>query len=71
VRVNLSFDHAGLRLTVENEAGTPANPNGATPGVGIVGMSERASAVGGTLRAGPLNNGFRVDADLPYARAGE
>jgi signal transduction histidine kinase len=47
-----------------------ANGSSTTPGVGIIGMTERASAVGGTLRAGPLAAGFRVDAELPYARAG-
>jgi signal transduction histidine kinase len=36
-----------------------------------MGMTERASALGGTLRAGRLPQGFRVDARLPYARAGE
>jgi signal transduction histidine kinase len=36
-----------------------------------MGMTERASAVGGTLRAGPLPDGFRVDAELPYPRAGQ
>ena len=71
VRVRLSFDPDGLSVAVENGAGTPARANGATPGVGIVGMSERASAVGGTLRAAPLRDGFRVDAELPFARAGE
>jgi signal transduction histidine kinase len=34
-------------------------------------MTERASALGGTLRAGQLPDGFRVDAELPYPRAGE
>ena len=71
VRVRLAFAHGGLAVAVENDAGTAANGNGATPGVGIVGMTERAAAVGGKLRACRLPGGFRVDAELPYARAGE
>jgi signal transduction histidine kinase len=70
VRVRLAFEPRGLTLAVENGAGRTTNGNGATAGVGIMGMTERASAVGGTLRAGPLPGGFRVDAELPYTRAG-
>jgi signal transduction histidine kinase len=71
VHVRLSYEPSGLTLAVENEAGTPTNGNGVTAGVGIMGMTERASALGGTLRAGRLPDGFRVDAQLPYASAGE
>ena len=71
VRVRLSFEASGLNLAVENGAGMSSQTNGTKPGVGIVGMRERASAIGGTLRAGRLPGGFRVDAELPYARAGE
>jgi signal transduction histidine kinase len=71
VRVSLAFEPAGLAVAVENEASTPGNGNGSAPGVGIIGMTERASAVGGTLRAASLHGGFRVDAALPYARSGQ
>jgi signal transduction histidine kinase len=70
VRVSLAFEPDRLAVAIENGAGVHANGNGTTPGVGIIGMTERASAVGGTLRAAPLPAGFRVDAELPYARAG-
>jgi signal transduction histidine kinase len=43
--------------------------NGARPGVGIVGMRERATALGGTLEAGPCDGAFRVVAELPYRRS--
>jgi signal transduction histidine kinase len=66
VRVSLSFDPAHLSLAVENRPGAQAGSNGKLPGVGIVGMRERASAIGGTLRAGPIDGGFRVQAELPY-----
>jgi signal transduction histidine kinase len=39
-----------------------------TTGRGIAGMRERASALGGTLEAGPgPEGGFRVRAQLPVA----
>jgi signal transduction histidine kinase len=67
VRVSLAFERSGLTVAVENAGGRLGNGNGG-PGVGIAGMTERASAVGGTLHAGPLQNGFRVAAELPYTR---
>ena len=69
--VRLAFESGCLAVAVENGTGSPVNGNRATAGVGIVGMTERASAVGGTLQAGPLADGFRVDAELPYARSAE
>jgi signal transduction histidine kinase len=69
-RVRLAFEPDRLEVAIENGTGTAVNGDGSAPGVGIIGMTERASAVGGTLRAAPLADGFRVDAELPYARAG-
>ncbi len=66
VRVNLRFDSARLSLTVENGPGAQASSNGTVPGVGMAGMHERTSALGGTLHAGPVPDGFRVQAELPY-----
>jgi glucose-6-phosphate-specific signal transduction histidine kinase len=37
-------------------------------GVGILGMRERATALGGTLHAQASAGRFRVIADLPYRR---
>ncbi|MHB8659601.1 MAG: sensor histidine kinase [Solirubrobacteraceae bacterium] len=65
VRVSLLFDPGHLSLAVENGSGAQASGNG-TPGVGIVGMRERASALGGSLVAGSIREGFRVQAELPY-----
>lgn len=66
VRINLSFAPADLAVAIENGAGAGSNGKDSGIGVGIVGMSERAAAVGGCLRAAPFESGFRVEANLPY-----
>jgi signal transduction histidine kinase len=49
---------------------TSTEPDGAGGGNGIPGMTERARALGGTLRAGPRpDGGFRVRAWLPLGTA--
>jgi signal transduction histidine kinase len=68
VDVRLSFQRDRLGVAIENGEGTSEGADGRGPGVGIMGMTERATAVGGTVSARPLARGFRVDADLPYAR---
>ena len=48
---------------------TSAGSRSAGPGLGLVGMRERVSALGGRLQAGPQDDGgFQVRAELP-ARA--
>lgn len=68
-RVGLSFEPERLLVTVENGAGAARNGSPGA-GVGVLGMQERAAAVGGTLRAASSPQGFRVVAELPY-RASE
>lgn len=69
VTVKLAFEPRELAVAVVSGAGDDCNKSkhGEPAGVGIAGMSERAAAVGGTLRAAPLAGGFRVEATLPYA----
>jgi signal transduction histidine kinase len=62
--VRLSFGPDRLVVVIENDGG--ARSNGEGMGVGIVGMKERAGAVGGALHASPFPGGFRVAAELPY-----
>jgi signal transduction histidine kinase len=69
VDITLSFEADRMKLAVENGQGRPEPVNGRGEGVGIVGMTERAAAAGGTVTARPLPDGFRVDAELPYTRA--
>jgi signal transduction histidine kinase len=66
-RVNFGYDEDRLRVAVENDAITLAGRNG-NAGVGIVGMRERARALGGTLEARQDGSHFRVVAELPYRR---
>jgi signal transduction histidine kinase len=70
VRVTLSFAPRDLAVTVENATAMQGDGRAFSRGVGIIGMTERAAALGGTLSARPLSGSFRVDAELPYARAG-
>ena len=66
VRVEVAFNASRLSILVENGLGTGQAANGAGPGVGVKGMLERATTAGGMLRAGPVPDGFRVAAELPY-----
>ncbi|MFD7564263.1 sensor histidine kinase [Streptomyces tendae] len=64
-RVHLSYTHAGVRITVTND-GVPVAPAIPGGGYGLMGMRERAHAVGGDLRAGPRPaGGFEVAVTLP------
>ena len=59
-------DHA-VRLTVCDD-GETVHASSVAPGYGVVGMTERAALLGGTLAAGPRpDHGWVVDAVLPRA----
>jgi signal transduction histidine kinase len=69
--VHLHYTPETLAVQVDDDGnGTvtgAARPS--SPGLGLVGMRERVSALGGRLRAGPQDGGgFQVRAELP-ARA--
>jgi signal transduction histidine kinase len=69
--VHLYFTPEALSIQVDDDGngagtstGTGGRPSG--PGLGLVGMRERVSALGGRLQAGPQDDGgFRVRAELP------
>jgi signal transduction histidine kinase len=56
----------GVRVDDNGQArpGTPL-----TPGIGLIGMRERVTALGGRLRTGPRDEGgFTVQADFPLSK---
>ncbi len=63
--VHLHYAQDALRVQV-NDDGAGAVPTSAGLGLGLIGMRERVSALGGRLHAGPLEGGgFQVRAELP------
>lgn len=69
VPVEVAVSHAEKSATVRVTNGPGRVDRPATPstGVGVIGMTERAEALGGSLRAGPTaDGGFEVVAILPY-----
>jgi signal transduction histidine kinase len=67
-RIRLAFFADRLRLQVENDLYHPNDGSDGSGGVGILGMRERATALGGSVQANRLNKRFRVTAQLPYQR---
>ena len=67
VDVELHFDSDALHVRIrDNGAGPAARPGPPAPGHGLLGMRERAAAVGGEFLAGAApGGGFLVQATLP------
>ncbi|MFC5823895.1 sensor histidine kinase [Nonomuraea insulae] len=64
VTVAVEYDHPRVVVRVENDG----EPGTAGPGMGLIGMRERAVALGGSLTAGPgETGGFTVRAELVAA----
>lgn len=64
--VRLRYADDGLTVQVDDDGRATAVPTEPVGGNGLPGMRERATALGGTLTAGPrTGGGFRVEAHLP------
>jgi signal transduction histidine kinase len=68
--VDVDADTVEVRLVVADHGRAPAAQNHPDGHFGLVGMRERARALGGELDAGPTADGWRVEARLPLAAAG-
>jgi signal transduction histidine kinase len=65
IAIEVTGDGREVHLTVSDD-GHPVPAAQASSGYGLVGMAERATLLGGTLRAGPSpGRGWTVDAVLP------
>ena len=70
IDVRLRYRDLSVEVEVTDSGGTPKRGAGQGSGLGIVGMRERLSAVGGTLEAGPrTRGGYLVRADIPAGAA--
>lgn len=70
VNVTLIGDVDSVRLSVVDDGERRAFDPDATTGFGLVGMTERAALLGGTLQAGPQEHrGWAVEAVLPKISA--
>ena len=69
-RVQVELAPDAVRISVLND-GSAKSGKGDGTGHGMIGMQERAKALGGTFAAGPRpGGGFRVDAELPVRQRG-
>ncbi|MFD8487507.1 sensor histidine kinase [Streptomyces sp. NA03103] len=65
VSVLIDYRPDALAIRVDDN-GRATPPSGPTPGLGLIGMRERVTALGGRLRTGPRSaGGFTVQAELP------
>jgi signal transduction histidine kinase len=65
-RIAIAYRRADLVIQIEDDGRGVAQPEAAAGGNGLLGMRERATALGGELEAGPqAAGGFRVSARLP------
>ncbi|WP_229070504.1 histidine kinase [Actinoplanes sp. DH11] len=66
--VRIEYRPEAVVVRVDDD-GTATPQSTAVPGVGLIGMRERVTALGGRLRAGARDGGgFTVHAELPVAR---
>jgi signal transduction histidine kinase len=64
--LSVQVDDDGQGPVISTSTGTSTGTRPSGPGLGLVGMRERVSALGGQLHAGPQDHGgFQVHAELP------
>ncbi|MEW2131650.1 histidine kinase [Streptomyces sp. NPDC005435] len=65
VRVRLDYGEREVTLDVRDAGGRPGELAGSGGGYGLLGMRERAELLGGSLDAGPDEEGFAVTLKVP------
>ncbi|WP_030939529.1 sensor histidine kinase [Streptomyces sp. NRRL S-646] len=65
VRMRLDYGDHQVTLDVRDSGGAPGELAGAGAGYGLLGMRERAELLGGSLEAGPDEEGFAVTLKVP------
>jgi signal transduction histidine kinase len=65
VRVRLDYGEEQVTLDVRDSGGAPGELTGSGGGYGLLGMRERAELLGGSLEAGPHEEGFAVTLRVP------
>ena len=64
--VHLHYDPDALSIQVDDDGAGKTSTISAGPGLGLIGMRERVTALGGRLHAGPRDGGgFQVRAEFP------
>ncbi|WP_434443334.1 sensor histidine kinase [Lentzea sp. E54] len=67
-QVRIDYRPDAVVIRVDDDGKAP--PRSAEPGIGLLGMRERVTALGGQLQAAPRSGGgFSVQAELPVAQA--
>ncbi|MFD1658633.1 sensor histidine kinase [Streptomyces caeni] len=65
VHIRLEYAEREVTLDVRDSGGSPGDLTGAGTGYGLLGMRERAELLGGSLEAGPGEEGFVVTLKVP------
>ncbi|MCX4697419.1 histidine kinase [Streptomyces sp. NBC_01373] len=65
VQVRLEYGEHQVTLVVRDSGGSPGELGGSGAGYGLLGMRERAELLGGSLEAGPGEEGFVVMLQVP------
>ncbi|MFF4833202.1 sensor histidine kinase [Streptomyces sp. NPDC001315] len=65
LQVRLDYSAHEVTLDVRDSGGSPGELSGSGAGYGLLGMRERAELLGGSLRAGPDEEGFVVTLKVP------
>jgi signal transduction histidine kinase len=70
--LGLELEHGRVSLLAESSGPVVAGsaPERERPHYGLIGMQERATALGGEFAAGPTGDGWRVRCELPVERGG-